>query len=421
MLFLFSILLTFISLSALAFDPKIGILVTLVLKPIIDTTWDNVFFGMKLTYAMGVGVPILIGFHALLNLRGEGFSKMPLFLLWLIYVLWNFIAVQTIIYNAPLRGVEIFFRTLNGFIGFYMFQRYFRQKEDFKKLLIALMLAGLFPIGVGVYQLVTGHVWKAWLQSGVERNIGLYHDHATLKYYFFQTIAAILLYWSYCTKKTEIIKNVFLLTYFACCVPVLYKLYVKSGNIAFGMWMLIWSALQKKILLLGLCAITILLANIYLENRLLDEMYKVYDKEISVLTGELPADRSFAGRWGLWKAWYNDWKKRSTLSKFFGSGLSGYRLHNDYIFVLVRSGIIGLLCYLALLVAIGGSLFIGLLRGITPLRVVALMVFCLWLVDAIGLVPSGYPAFQWFAWGIIGLALRLDKSDSSWSLEEKRG
>jgi hypothetical protein len=31
----------------------------------------------------------------------------------------------------------------------------------------------------------------------------------------------------------------------------------------------------------------------------------------------------------------------------------------------------------------------------------------MWLVDAIGLVPSSYPGYQWFVWGFIGLSLRL--------------
>jgi hypothetical protein len=38
--------------------------------------------------------------------------------------------------------------------------------------------------------------------------------------------------------------------------------------------------------------------------------------------------------------------------------------------------------------------------------VAALMVYTMYLIDTIGLVPSVYPGYQWFVWGIIGLSLR---------------
>jgi hypothetical protein len=38
------------------------------------------------------------------------------------------------------------------------------------------------------------------------------------------------------------------------------------------------------------------------------------------------------------------------------------------------------------------------------------MVFAMWLVDAIGLVPSLYSGYQWFVWGVIGIAVRYDQN-----------
>jgi len=34
------------------------------------------------------------------------------------------------------------------------------------------------------------------------------------------------------------------------------------------------------------------------------------------------------------------------------------------------------------------------------------MIFIMWLVDTLGLAPGLYPAYQWYVWGFIGLALR---------------
>ena len=76
------------------------------------------------------------------------------------------------------------------------------------------MLAGIFPLATGYYQLVTGRVWKAWDSEGLKRNIGLYHDQATLKYIIFQSIAAILLYHAYFRSRIMAL-NTGLVVFFA--------------------------------------------------------------------------------------------------------------------------------------------------------------------------------------------------------------
>jgi hypothetical protein len=30
----------------------------------------------------------------------------------------------------------------------------------------------------------------------------------------------------------------------------------------------------------------------------------------------------------------------------------------------------------------------------------------MWIIDSMGLTPSVYPAYQWYVWGFIGLALK---------------
>ena len=52
------------------------------------------------------------------------------------------------------------------------------------------------------------------------------------------------------------------------------------------------------------------------------------------------------------------------------------------------------------------KLFVNYLRDNSPLNVMALMIFAMWIIDTIGLHPSLYPGYQWYVWGIIGLAIR---------------
>ena len=415
MLFYTSAALTFTSLFLIAVRPKQGILFLLVVKPIIDTTWNQSFFGVRLTYIMGVGVPLLI----LLRIMEERPSRIPLMELWLFFIILNFISVQLIIVNNYIEGWNIFFRVLNGFLGYYWFQRYFRERKDFKKLLVALLLAGIFPIGIGIFQFVTGHVWFIRASEGGYRNVGLYHDQATLKYYIFQTITAIFLYWVYFVEKSKY--QYYLLTaYFSCCMIDLYKLYVKSGYAVFAVWVLIWTACQRRFILLAVFIIAFGTLNFAIGDRLTRDVANVYYKEISALRGELPFERSFAGRWYDWKYYLSQWQDLDLTEKFLGSGKGGYGKHNDYLFALSRSGIYGLSVYILLLVAIGFALLSGLSKGITPMRVMALMIFSMWLIETIGLVPSGYPSFQWFAWGFIGLSLRIDREGISFAVQRDK-
>ena len=363
---------------------------------------------------MGAGVPVIIFIHAIFNKDEDRIAHLPLLWFWAVYIICNFISAQIILYKNVADGVETFFRVFNGFLGYYWFQRYFREKNDFKQLLWALLVAGIFPIGIGVFQFITGYSWKAWAAEGGMRNIGLYHDQATLKYYFFQTVAAIILYWSYFLDRATI-KKCLLVSYLACTVIVLYKLYVKSGNIVLGFWIVLWTGLRKQFVLTLLLIAGILLLNWVADNKLVSDIAKVYHKEIGTFTGEEKVERSLAGRWYIWKSWLEDWKDSGVLAKFFGTGKTGYSAHNDFLFVVERSGIMGLLSYCALLGAVGTSVLLNLRKGAGPLRIMALMVFFLWLVEAIGLVPSGYISFQWFAWGFIGLSLRLEKVKDGWA------
>jgi hypothetical protein len=67
---------------------------------------------------------------------------------------------------------------------------------------------------------------------------------------------------------------------------------------------------------------------------------------------------------------------------------------------------VGLLIYLGLLFAIGRRLIANWYRRRTPLDVMGIMLFVMILIDSMGIHVTQYTNYQWFAWGIIGLALR---------------
>ena len=80
--------------------------------------------------------------------------------------------------------------------------------------------------------------------------------------------------------------------------------------------------------------------------------------------------------------------------------------HNDFLQKLFYGGYVGLIIYIALLWSIGFKVLKLNLREKSPINLVAAMIFSGWMIDTIGVVPSLYPGYQWYAWGVIGLAIK---------------
>ena len=65
----------------------------------------------------------------MLILREGQFGDKPLALVWAIYFCANLMSFVIILTTGEkLESVENFFRILNGIVGFYMFQSYFKDK-----------------------------------------------------------------------------------------------------------------------------------------------------------------------------------------------------------------------------------------------------------------------------------------------------
>jgi O-antigen ligase len=132
----------------------------------------------------------------------------------------------------------------------------------------------------------------------------------------------------------------------------------------------------------------------------------LFSKEVDAVLGSAEAERALGGRMIVWENKLAQWKAAGLIEKSIGSGKPAAGSHNDYIRVLVSNGIIGLIIYSFMLLFIGLRVLILNFASRTPLNVIALMLFLMWLVDSIGLTPGAYPAYQWYVWGFVGLAVR---------------
>ena len=398
-----------ISFIALAVSPVIGIALMFISKPFIDTQFEHsIVGGLKLTELVAAGVPIVVLIHMVFAGGDKAFSRMPLRWIWLIFIGDVLLFSSIIAYQQDLpTGANVFFRNLNGFMAFYMVQAFFHEERRLKFFLIALMVAGLFPVGVGVYQAVTGVVWKAEQSEGLARNIGLWHDSVNIREYAAQSIMALLLYGALYIKRSSIPLKVTMLSYLSLAVLVIAKTYSKAGYLSLAIWAVCWTLVQKRYRLLALIAVGGIVAVIVYGGDFVGNVYQMFHKEIGFFGGQITGEHTFAGRWYGWEEMITKWEKFDGLSQTFGSGQAALGAHNDYLLFLYHGGIIGLGVYLALLASIGVRIAKNLRLRADPMAVAALMLFLMWMADTIGLVPSGYPSYQWFIWGLIGLSLRM--------------
>jgi O-antigen ligase len=103
----------------------------------------------------------------------------------------------------------------------------------------------------------------------------------------------------------------------------------------------------------------------------------------------------------------HSWQQLGIGSKIFGSGRIALGAHNDFLQVMFHGGIVGLCVYCALLLAAVWLVVRMVLAKRNVYAAAAALVLSMWMIDAIGLVPSAYSGYQWFIWGVFGLAARL--------------
>jgi cytochrome c oxidase subunit IV len=408
MLVILSAGLILISSGALLIVPSWGIVLALMSKPVIDATWDFDVGEGSLLYIIGVAVPLLLLPRIL---RRE--FRLPRYrsiqLIAAVYLLSQVLGSYSRLLHQDYMGcAEVWMRALNGYVGFFLLAYFFRGARAFRMLLLALIIAGLFPMLMGLYQNVTGAGWREQQTVGLVRTVGLYHDIVTLRFYGFQTIAAIILFRNYFRPSRKIVDYA-LLAYLVAWGYVIYYCYSKAGVMIAILWFLTWPMLSRRhaSLVVG-CVLGLILVAVPLTRGSMSDLQQLFSKEIAIGSGEnQDARRILGGRGYIWDNFIRDWQRSPATSKLAGEG-EMRAVHNEFLRVLHMSGIVGLCCYAIAIGTVAWMLGRRAIGNRSPLHIVALMVFEMYLVDCLGVHPGWYPSYQWFVWGIIGMSLSAE-------------
>ncbi len=402
-----------IAIFLLLVRPLWGTMAIFFVRPIVDGTWDQTMVGdFKLTEIVSTVVPLIIFTRMILD---DGtrrpFKDMPLKWIWILVSLDAVRYSTAIILDHDWReGLQVMFRHLNGITGWYMVQAYCRDERDFLRFSWALAVTGFFPMATGLYEGLTGFHWRLTIgPSEVVRNVGLYHDGITIRWYAQQVMIALL--FIHTLSKRSFLLTTFCVLYALAATYVLRGAFSKSGYLTLGLWLVLWPILRRNVkatIGLGLAG---LLGALYFAKELADQVGFVFKGEIAAVQGTGELHGSFEGRWDIWEDMAREWQSLNLVSQLFGSGHGANGAHNDYLQVLFSGGLVGLGIYILLLVTVGWSIARQLVRRADIWAIGALFVFLLWMVDTVGLVPSAYSAYQWFVWGVIGFCLRYRQDE----------
>ncbi len=398
-----------ISILCLVMSPAVGMVAVFIAKPFIDASWDlELLFGLRQTEVYSVLITFILLAHMALARNDKSLMRMPLKGIWIAYSIYIVFFSMIIAYSdEPKTGANIFLRYINGIIGFYFLQAFFRQGHRFKWFLWALILGGLLPMSLGLYQALTGFQWREAQAEGLVRNIGIWHDGVNMRTYALQTIFGLLLYSALYVKTRNIPLKVMTMGYLAISTVVMVRVYSKAALLTFALWVLCWTILRRQFAVLALLGIAGLLITTYYAGDLMDQIGTLFNKELGFVSGKVEGKMTFQGRWFGWMEMMAEWERLPPMSQLFSSGKLAIGAHNDFLQMLFHGGIVGLAMYLSLLIVIGVRIVRNLLAKADEMAVAALMMFLMWLIDAIGLVPSAYPAEQWLIWGVIGMSLRM--------------
>src|ERR1700733_10449137 len=244
----FSAALSLVALVLLIVKPFWGVMGIFMVRPLVDATWARpILFDFKLTELLSSFVPLIIfGRMIMDDSNRRPFKDMPLKWIWLIYSLDSVLFSSMVMFGEDWQaGLQVLMRHLNGLTGFYMVQAYCRDERDFLRFAWAMAIAGFFPMATGLFENLTGFHWRVTIaEDEVVRNIGLYHDAITIRYFALQTIMSLLLIFA--IGKRSALVQIFCLLYGIVALIVLKGAYSKSGFVTLGAWMLLWPILRKK-------------------------------------------------------------------------------------------------------------------------------------------------------------------------------
>lgn len=372
-------------------------LVLVATKSIMDAFWDVRVGLLSFSSIGGVIIPVLFYpvFFKIRNLPKHWISNARI-----LFFAYSFGLIFALI-EEPLESLELFIININIFMGFLLIPLLVEDKRQFQKLVLAIIISGIFPIVVSVFQFQTGIIFQKRATAGLARFVGLYHDAFPVRFYGLFTIFSCILYLSiFKVKKigVGVLAGIIIVALFS-----VYLVFSKAAVVIIMMWVFLMIGFsQAKFKYAFFIALLVIPVYIGFGDIINDNIGQLFSKEVGYNEGTYKDVRyTLAGRGYIWDDYWNFWLNEQTpLFQWTGDGISR-PAHNEFLRTLLANGILGslLLCLFVF------RMIKHVFKIHKSLRGFGLMLLSMFLIDSLGLTPGIYYYYNILVWGITGVLL----------------
>lgn len=376
-------------------------LVLVATKSILDAFWNIRIGPLSFSSIGGILIPFL--FYPII-LKKKSFPKS-----WSLNATFLTITLSMgLIFALPVKffdTIETVILVLNIYMGFFLIPTLITDRKKLKQLLTAIIIAGIFPIAVSIFQFQTGIIFYARETVGLTRYVGFYHDAFPVRFYGLMTIISILMYFQL-FKPTGIKKYALYVLVFSALFSV-YLVFSKAGVVIIGLWIALIMLFSKSKVKQTI-AVVVALGVMYLifGAVVYENIEQLFSKETRYQSGDIEDVRyTLAGRGYVWENYWNFWlNKQPLFFQIFGDGINR-PAHNEFLRILLLSGLVGVVIFVFFIF----RMFLSVFKANRNYRLFGLMILIMFLIDCTGLMPGNYYFYNILIWGLIGL-FSLNKS-----------
>lgn len=306
--------------------------------------------GLNLLELFAIGISYVMILVIIMNIRRFPFDPVSL-----VSILFCVFCVGTIAAGSVIQSVA---KTVLPFIIFFAVRCAITTRKEIKGILIVLFVGYIYPIVGSLVLIAKGEsVGRVMYESGIEKFQGMFfriHSFAHAMTFFSYVTAAVLVM---IKPKKKIVKAL-LLFLLAASVFCLFKSAVRTTLVGFLIfWTVYLAGTNRKYLVLLLCTV---IAGTFIYSSQIKTLIWMTSSSPTALS-EKTLDKASTGRFTIWTHNLSVFTDLPFERKFIGVGLGNenkrlsyedevaYSSHNDYITLLMTSGIIGLGLYLLIL------------------------------------------------------------------------
>lgn len=386
------------------------LIVFLLVRPLIEMTWETKIIGsFSLLDVSGV-MPffILLIFAMTKNVNTKFLSNSWLYKSMILFFSYIILHLIYMIMNHQLIfGLDSVMRLSNSLSGLILFPLAFSKENHYKSFLNVIIISSIIPFFILLLQLSGSLELRSQTAVGYVRYSGFFNGPVNLRYIF--TLALLATFAKMiCDHKVNVLG---LIVGILMLIGILLN-FSKAGTLFILILPLIFATLKKDARFILPLLILTSIPIIWIQSS--DYFDNIFLKEISAMQKNIDIEFALQGRVRIWEVFWDQFSNEPFMTQMLGSfsaGKVGFGggIHNDFFLNLCRYGYVGLLLYSFLVFVMLKSAFLDFKKWLGKTAILDSMIFiaravtALWLIDSIGLHPSMYPSLMLFVFGVFGL------------------